>query len=53
MSTTAERRNEYSKRYECRLRNEEAAALEKILEAEHLTYADFVRQAILSHKPSS
>lgn len=48
MSITAERRNEYSQRFECRLRNNEAALLKAILKKEKITYTEFVRQAIAS-----
>lgn len=41
-----QRRNEYSEQFMCRLRNEEAAQLKKILQTQNLTYVDFVRQAI-------
>lgn len=52
MSVTQQRRNEYSEQFICRLLNEEAAELKKILSKEKITYADFVRQSIINFRPS-
>ena len=46
MPVTNARRNEYSKKYNFRLANEEAQELDKKLQDENLTLPQFVREAM-------
>ena len=46
MPVTYQRRNDYSKQYNFRLTNEEAAKLDKKLQDENITLPELIRRAV-------